>query len=156
GPLLAAPAQDSAGCSASDYDGLPVSGAVVLVDRGSCQFTVKGDVAVQQGAVGLVIADNVTEQRMGGTLGAQNDVKIPVVSVSTADGVRLRTAPGATTIKVDAKVKTLKARNVIAQTKTGSTQNVVVVVGAHLDSVAAGPGIDDNGSGVAAVLETAR
>jgi len=155
GPLIAAPAQDTAGCSASDYDGLPVSGAVVLVDRGSCQFTVKEDVAAQRGAVGLVIADNVTEQRMGGTLGAQNDGKIPVVSVSKADGAKLRTAPGATTIKVDATVKTLTARNVIAQTKTGSTQNVVVV-GAHLDSVAAGPGINDNGSGVAAVLETAR
>ncbi|MBV8930820.1 MAG: M20/M25/M40 family metallo-hydrolase, partial [Mycobacteriaceae bacterium] len=51
-------------------------------------------------------------------------------------------------------VDTLKANNVIAQTKTGSTQNVVMV-GAHLDSVRAGPGIDDNGSGVAAVLETA-
>ncbi|WP_459385167.1 M20/M25/M40 family metallo-hydrolase [Arthrobacter humicola] len=31
-----------------------------------------------------------------------------------------------------------------------------VVVGAHLDSVQEGPGINDNGSGVAAVLETAR
>ena len=155
GPLVAAPAEDTPGCSASDYDGLPVSGAVVLVDRGSCQFSVKENMAVQRGAVGLVIADNLTEQRMSGTLGAQTDVKIPVVCVSKADGARLRSAPGPTTIKVDAKVKTLKARNVIAQTKTGSTQNVVVV-GAHLDSVAQGPGINDNGSGVAAVLETAQ
>ena len=31
-----------------------------------------------------------------------------------------------------------------------------VVVGGHLDSVQDGPGINDNGSGVAAVLETAR
>src|SRR5262249_9186360 len=53
-----------------------------------------------------------------------------------------------------AGVENLKANNVIAQTKTGSTQNVVMV-GAHLDSVKAGPGINDNGSGVAAVLETA-
>src|SRR6202012_1537219 len=47
-----------------------------------------------------------------------------------------------------------KARNVIAQTKTGSGHNVVMA-GAHMDSVPAGPGINDNGSGVAAVLETA-
>jgi Zn-dependent M28 family amino/carboxypeptidase len=47
-----------------------------------------------------------------------------------------------------------KTRNVLAQTKTGSTRDVVMV-GGHLDSVPAGPGIDDNGSGVAAVLETA-
>lgn len=154
GPLVAAPADDSPGCSASDYDKLPVTGAVVLVDRGSCQFSAKVTAAVQRGAIGLVIADNVAEEKMTGTLGAQTDVKIPVVSVSESDGERLRNAPGPTTIKVDAKVKTVQARNVIAQTKTGSAQNVVMV-GAHLDSVAEGPGINDNGSGVAAVLETA-
>jgi Zn-dependent M28 family amino/carboxypeptidase len=48
----------------------------------------------------------------------------------------------------------VKSRNVVAQTKTGDTGNVVMV-GAHLDSVSRGPGINDNGSGVAAVLETA-
>jgi Zn-dependent M28 family amino/carboxypeptidase len=154
GPLVTAPAGDAPGCKTSDYDGLAVSGAVVLVDRGSCQFSAKEQVAVQRGAVGLIIADNVTEDQVNGTLGERSDVKIPVVSVSKTDGARLRTAPGPTTIKVDAKVKTLKARNVIAQTKTGSPQNVVMV-GAHLDSVAQGPGINDNGSGVAAVLETA-
>ena len=42
----------------------------------------------------------------------------------------------------------------IAQTKTGSTANVVMA-GAHLDSVPDGPGINDDGSGVAVVLETA-
>ncbi|WP_128970133.1 M20/M25/M40 family metallo-hydrolase, partial [Rhodococcus opacus] len=44
--------------------------------------------------------------------------------------------------------------NVIAQTKTGSAEDVVMV-GAHLDSVPDGPGINDNGTGVAATLETA-
>jgi Zn-dependent M28 family amino/carboxypeptidase len=43
---------------------------------------------------------------------------------------------------------------VVAQTTTGSPQNVVMA-GGHLDSVPEGPGINDNGSGVAAVLETA-
>jgi Zn-dependent M28 family amino/carboxypeptidase len=154
GPLVAAPAGNTAGCSAADYGGLQVSGAVALVDRGSCQFWAKEQAAVQRGAVGLVIVDNVDEQKVTGTLGEENDVKIPVLSVSMSDGARLRALPGPTTLKVDAKVKMLTARNVIAQTKTGSAQNVVMV-GAHLDSVPAGPGINDNGSGVAAVLETA-
>ena len=154
GPLVAAPAANAAGCSAADYGGLHVSGAVALVDRGSCQFWAKEQAAVQRGAVGLVIVDNVDEEKMTGTLGEQNDVKIPVVRVTKSDGARLRMQPGPTTIRVDAKVKMLTARNVIAQTKTGSTHDVVMV-GAHLDSVAAGPGINDNGSGVAAVLETA-
>ena len=34
--------------------------------------------------------------------------------------------------------------------------NNVVMVGAHLDSVDEGPGINDNGSGTAAMLETAQ
>jgi Zn-dependent M28 family amino/carboxypeptidase len=47
-----------------------------------------------------------------------------------------------------------RSRNVLAQTKSGKTDNVVVV-GAHVDSSAVSPGINDNGSGVAAVLEIA-
>jgi len=43
---------------------------------------------------------------------------------------------------------------VIAQTRTGRTDNVVMA-GAHLDSDPAGPGINDNGSGSAGLLELA-
>jgi len=154
GPLVAAPADATPGCTASDYDGLAVRGAVVLVDRGSCHFATKQAVAAERGAVALVVADNVDEKQMGATLGEDTDVKIPVVGVAKADGARLRSAPATTTLKLDATTKTIKARNVIAQTKTGSDQDVVTV-GAHLDSVPEGPGINDNGSGVAAVLETA-
>jgi Zn-dependent M28 family amino/carboxypeptidase len=154
GPLVAARVEDSPGCTASDYDGLPVQGAVVLVDRGTCPFSEKEDAVVQRGAVALVVADNVDEKQMGGTLGENTDVKIPVVSVTKADGAQLRAQPGPATVKLNANTQTLQARNVIAQTKTGSTTDVVMA-GAHLDSVPEGPGINDNGSGVAAVLETA-
>ncbi|MFI1168122.1 M28 family metallopeptidase [Streptomyces sp. NPDC020801] len=44
--------------------------------------------------------------------------------------------------------------NLIADWPGGDTGHVVMA-GAHLDSVTAGPGINDNGSGSAAVLETA-
>ncbi|MFF0243480.1 M28 family peptidase [Streptosporangium sandarakinum] len=44
--------------------------------------------------------------------------------------------------------------NVIADWP-GGDPNDILMVGAHLDSVTAGPGINDNGSGSAAVLETA-
>jgi Zn-dependent M28 family amino/carboxypeptidase len=154
GLLVPARVEDSPGCTASDYDGLPVAGAIVLVDRGKCQFTVKQAVAAERGALALIVANNEDGDEMGGTLGEQADVKIPVISVTKASGERLRAQPGNTTIKLDAGVKTERTRNVIAQTKTGSTADVVMV-GAHLDSVPAGPGINDNGSGVAALLETA-
>ena len=154
GPLVAAPADETPGCVPADYDGLPVKGAVVLVDRGSCPFSEKQSIAATLGAVGLIVADNVEEESMPATLGENTDVKIPVVGVSKAEGARLRATPGAVSLTVDASTTAITARNVIAQTKTGSTSDVVMV-GAHLDSVPEGPGINDNGSGVAAVLETA-
>ena len=47
------------------------------------------------------------------------------------------------------------AENVIAETTTGNDDEVIMV-GGHLDSVIAGPGINDNGSGAATVLEVAE
>jgi Zn-dependent M28 family amino/carboxypeptidase len=154
GPLVAAPVSESPGCNATDYDNLPVNGAVVLVDRGTCPFAQKEKAAVERGAAAMVLADNAIEEKMGGTLGETTDVKIPVVSVTKSDGALLRTMQGPATLQLSAEARTIQARNVIAQTKTGSTSDVVMA-GAHLDSVPEGPGINDNGSGVAAVLETA-
>ncbi len=126
----------------------------MLVDRGKCPFSEKEKAAADRGAVALIVANNEDNDEMGGTLGENTAVRIPVISVNKADGERLRAEPGDTAIKLNAGVRTEKARNVIAQTKTGDTHNVVMA-GAHLDSVPEGPGINDNGSGVAAILETA-
>ena len=98
GPLVAVPADEDPGCNASDYDGLPVNGAVVLVDRGTCSFAQKEDAAVQRGAVAMIVADNVIEDHMGGTLGENKEVKIPVVSVSRPDGALLRCEAGPATL----------------------------------------------------------
>lgn len=155
GPLLPARAEDTPGCTADDYDGLPVAGAVVLVDRGSCPFGAKQAVAAERGAVAVIVADNEDGDQMGGTLGEDTEVKVPVISVTKAAGAQLRGQQGApVVIKLNAGIRVEKTRNVIAQTATGSTTDIVMV-GAHLDSVSEGPGINDNASGVAAVLETA-
>lgn len=156
GPMVVARSEDTPGCTASDYDGLPVEGAVVLVDRGSCPFGGKQAVAAERGAIALIVADNEDGGEMGGsTLGDSTDVKIPVISITKAAGEQLRRDAGArAVINMNAGVRIERTRNVIAQTTTGSTSDVVMV-GAHLDSVPEGPGINDNGSGVAAVLETA-
>jgi Zn-dependent M28 family amino/carboxypeptidase len=155
GPLVSAPGDHGPGCVASDYDGLPAQGAVVLVDRGNCPFAQKEDAAAQRGAVALIVVDNVDEQQMGGTLGESTDVKIPALSITKSTGILLRRqAIGQALVQLNASTQSVKARNIIAQTKTGSTSDVVMA-GAHLDSVIEGPGINDDGSGVAAVLETA-
>jgi Zn-dependent M28 family amino/carboxypeptidase len=54
----------------------------------------------------------------------------------------------------DAFRGTVTTYNVLAESSDGATDNVVMA-GGHLDSVNEGPGINDNGSGVAALLETA-
>ena len=156
GPIVVARSEDTPGCTAADYDGLPVDGAVVLVDRGSCPFGQKQSVAAERGAVAVIVANNEDGANMaGGTLGDSTNVRIPVVSITKAAGEQLRARPGAPAVlRLNAGVRVDKTRNVIAQTKTGSTADVVMI-GAHLDSVKEGPGINDNGSGVAAVLETA-
>jgi Zn-dependent M28 family amino/carboxypeptidase len=156
GPLVAARVDQTPGCADADYEGLPVQGAVVLVDRGSCPFAEKQTIAAKRGALALIVADNVDRpiEEFGGTLGSTTDVKIPVVGITKSEGARLRTNPGDAVLRLKAGVNVKQTTNVVAQTKTGSGDNVVMV-GAHLDSVPEGPGINDNGSGVAAVLETA-
>jgi Zn-dependent M28 family amino/carboxypeptidase len=142
------------GCTARDYDGLDVTGAVLMVDRGECLLAQKSTLATEHGAVALVVANNVDEKELGATMEESDQIKIPVLSVTKADGAKLRPETGTATVITDARVEQVKTRNVIAQTKTGATNNVVMV-GAHLDSVKEGPGINDNGTGVATILETA-
>lgn len=49
-----------------------------------------------------------------------------------------------------------EVRNIEAELPGGARAGEIVIVGAHYDSVAGSPGANDNGSGVAAVLELAR
>src|SRR4029078_12834270 len=55
-------------------------------------------------------------------------------------------------LRVEYRIGLTPTENVIAETR-GGDPNKVIVVGAHLDSVGPGPGINDNGSGSAALLE---
>ena len=84
------------------------------------------------------------------TLGSPG-IDIPVVIVA---GVSLR--PGArAAVRVNAVSERRTTDNVIAESPGGSAERVVMA-GGHLDSVTAGPGINDNGSGVATLLELAE
>lgn len=152
--LVPVPSDDTPGCEDTDYDGLDVAGAVVLVDRGACPFAQKQQVAADRGAAAVLVANNADEGPPGGTLGGTEAARIPTGGIGKADGAALRQG-GEVTLTLDTTVETTKSRNVIAQTKTGDFGNVVMV-GAHLDSVPDGPGINDDGSGVASLLETAR
>ncbi|WP_018683416.1 M28 family metallopeptidase [Actinokineospora enzanensis] len=153
GPLVTIPQDATPGCEASDFAGLPTQGAIVLVRRGACTFNQKQANAAAAGAKAVLVANNVDGQLKGVTLGEGG--VLPTGGVSKADGDTLFGKNGVTTT-VDMRFHTVEkpARNIIAQTTTGRKNNVVMA-GAHLDSVEAGPGINDNGSGSATLLETA-
>ncbi len=156
---LTPPRASTSGCEASDFTGLDFSGPndIALIQRGTCTFADKALNAEAAGAEAVIIfnqgSDPTREGLIVGTLGGTNVVGIPVVGASFADGVALA-QPGST-----ARVRVIPSEirtdvNVIAELP-GSNDDNVVMAGAHLDSVTAGPGINDNGSGSAAILETA-
>jgi Zn-dependent M28 family amino/carboxypeptidase len=66
----------------------------------------------------------------------------------------LRRTDAQVLLTLDAKAAMVKSRNVLAQTKSGDNHNVVIG-GVHLDSATGSPGINDDATGVAALLETA-
>ncbi|RJQ77427.1 M28 family peptidase [Pseudonocardiaceae bacterium YIM PH 21723] len=155
-PLAVAPTDDaSPGCEASDYANTPVKGSIVLVRRGSCVINQKQRVAAQLGAVGVLVAQYVDSTDLRASLGSPDGVTIPVGVVSRVDGDKLAGQAGTpATLELKARIDHRTAKNITAQTRTGRADNVVMAT-AHLDSVLAGPGINDDGSGTSALLETA-
>ncbi|MEO6082410.1 MAG: M28 family metallopeptidase [Umezawaea sp.] len=153
GPLRAVPEDATPGCEATDFAGQDFTGSIALIRRGACTFDIKHRNAAAAGAIGVIVANNVDGSLTGVTLGQPGVV--PTGGVSKADGTTLFGQAGQTvTLDLRFHVDLKVARNVIAQTKTGRKDNVVMA-GSHLDSVEAGPGINDNGSGSASLLETA-
>ncbi len=77
------------------------------------------------------------------------------MSVTQALGQQLAGTSGLVLrVKTDTFRGSATSYNVLAELPGTNTDNVVMA-GAHLDSVNAGPGINDNGSGSAAILEVA-
>jgi Zn-dependent M28 family amino/carboxypeptidase len=142
------------GCDAADFAGFP-AGAIALISRGNCLFSDKAANAYAAGAVGVIIYNNTAGDFPASTLGEDFTLNIPVTSVSQATGVLLAATSGLVVrLKTDTFRGVKTSYNVLAESKEGDPSNVVMV-GAHLDSVNDGPGIQDNGAGSAAILETA-
>ncbi len=147
----------TSGCEAADFNGFP-AGNIAVIQRGTCTFAVKAGNAQAAGASAVVIFNEGQPGRTDlivGTLGGPG-ITIPVVGASFATGEELDATPGLVLHVATETISEVRTTwNVIAETTRGRDDNVVVV-GAHLDSVAAGPGINDNGSGSSTILEVAR
>ena len=144
------------GCNASDFAGFP-AGHIALISRGACTFALKATNAYNAGAAGVIIYNNIPGT-LNGTLSSTFTLDISVTAVTQDVGQQLAAlVPGGLTmrLKTDTFRGIATTSNVFAESTSGDPNNVVVV-GAHLDSVNAGPGINDNGSGSAALLEVAE
>jgi aminopeptidase Y len=92
---------------------------------------------------------------VNGTVGVGYSGGIPVLFSTYSLGEQWSMTAGLELrMVVDVFRGTATSYNVLAETTTGDPNNTIMV-GAHLDSVNQGPGIQDNGSGSAAILETA-
>ncbi|GAA1132518.1 M20/M25/M40 family metallo-hydrolase [Microbacterium aurantiacum] len=166
GAPLAAPAEEEGGrlgCDPASFTDIP-AGSVVVVQRGVCAFGDKVANATAVDAAAVLIANNAPGLVENGTVGDRNTSSAPAASLTPEDGAVLfdliaaaqgaeQPAPTADVV-IEKEFVAVPTFNVIAESIAGDPEDVVVI-GAHLDGVDAGPGVNDNASGSAALLALA-
>ena len=142
-------------------------GSIALVQRGTCGELTKwlNAQAAGAGAIVYINEGNVgvpgrEAPRWFDLEGAGITIPITAAQVATvadlAGSVRQGLVGKTARLRIEWRTDpAVPTQNVIAETR-GGDPNKVIVVGAHLDSVGTGPGINDNGSGSAALLEFAK
>ncbi|ODA76865.1 hypothetical protein RJ55_07381 [Drechmeria coniospora] len=175
--LIDTPVNDGrgSGCFEDQWKGIDATGKIALVKRGVCPFADKLKLAEAHGAVALIVYDAEPPKSKPATPAGKNEgaddahgghghdgvddagKKIPIAVIAHETGLAWKKrleAGGDVRVKliVDSISEPRKCWNVISETLEGDPNNVILL-GAHLDSVQAGPGINDDGSGSAALLE---
>lgn len=153
----------------TDFEG--ATGKVVLVwynpqDDVDCTAYNKSLNAFRAGATAILIANDATRHslsasRLRGTgyeEGLYEFVQVPTLAISYMAATTIIDLAASSSAKVSFDVSTsisiISTNNLLCTTRGGDANNLLVF-GAHLDSVPAGPGIDDNGSGAGMLLEIA-
>jgi Zn-dependent M28 family amino/carboxypeptidase len=150
----------TSGCEAVDFPAPPAPNSIALIQRGTCDFADKVANARAAGYAAAIIFNEGqpgrTEVLQNATLGGPET--LPALGTTFALGEELYTQARAGEVTVALSTRTFsedrETENVIADWP-GGDPNRIVVVGAHLDSVLEGRGINDNGSGSSTILETA-
>jgi Zn-dependent M28 family amino/carboxypeptidase len=147
------------GCAASDYGDLPAD-AIVVVRSGRCVRREQVMAAQAAGAAAFLAVYPLAPDGVAyrPTLLDPASLAIPAAGVTreVADALVAAAGAGGTArLETQARTSTTPTRSVLAELP-GSEPDRVVMLGAHLDAAIDGPGINDNGSGVAALLEIAR
>jgi hypothetical protein len=149
---IAPPSGSSSGCSAGDFGGFNRGNVALLEESAACDFDDQVRNARGAGAAAVVLY--ATSEQPAREARLMHLADIPVLGVTTrALGAELRA--GAPTVRIDVRVRRRSDvdYNVIADSRYGDPQHVVVV-DAHLDAIY-GAGMLDNASGSTTILETA-
>jgi len=161
GTWPADPSTSTSGCEPADFVGFP-AGGIALIQRGLCQFSEKAANAEAAGAAATIIFNQGNDPSRLGLIvgnastfpdGSPSNLTKPLVGASFASGAALSELGSIALVTVDPPEQKVQ-HNVLAEL-AGKNADNVVMAGANLDSVQASPGIQDNGSGSAALLETA-
>jgi Zn-dependent M28 family amino/carboxypeptidase len=152
------------GCSMDDFPP-EVKDNIVLVQRGFCTELVKVINARASGAKAILIMNEGQPGRTNagtsatGRFTAQTYPGFPAMGVSFAVGSELVSlaAQGPVTLhfKTDVNLTQRIDYDILAETEAGDPTKILQV-GAHIDGVAAGPGINDDGSGTSMNLTIAH
>ena len=159
-PAVGPPNTSTSGCEAADYAGVP-AGAIIIVQRGTCAFAQKFLLADASPAGAMVFINEGQPGRTEPLWFNFDGLEIPTFAATVetatelANGVLSGDTGTVARFKIEWRPGTYTTTNVIAETTSGDPNNVIVV-GAHLDSVGVGPGINDNGSGSTTILEIAE
>ena len=141
----------------TDLAGVDLRGKIALIQRGTLRFSDKVANAAAAGAVGVIVYNDSSGRVQGSLLRPE---AVPAATISDESGQQLLDllARGPLTVRlvVDASTEDRSGTNVVAELPGSRPDAGTVVFGAHLDSVPAGPGANDDGSGSAVVLELAR
>ena len=137
------------GCAARDYRALR-RGEIALARRGDCFFFLKARAAERAGAAAMLVANDAPPPTPGSLFRLGPGIPAVGIGRDAADGLAGRRA----TVAVDADSQQRETTNVIGEIGPADAPRVIMT-GAHRDSVPAGPGMNDDGSGVVALLDIA-
>lgn len=143
---------DQYGCNEIDFRYFK-TGNIALIKRGECSFSIKGNNAKKYGAIGVIVYNDINDL-IRGNIGK---IEIPVFMITKSIAEEFMSSTGSLIISMSVNVllQYYYTHNIIAE-KIIDVNKKVIVVGAHLDSVKAGPGINDNGSGSMTILQVAK
>jgi Zn-dependent M28 family amino/carboxypeptidase len=139
------------GCDTSDFEDFE-AGKIAVISRGDCFFDDKAAYAEAAGAVGAIIFNDAERLEVFQGSLSPNTVTIPVFGTSYAVGQELTANEVVqVTMIANTTIRSVASMNVLADSPYGN-EDQIVMAGGHVDTWAGSPGVNDNGSGNAALL----